>query len=281
MELNTWIDQVLAEDIGDGDHSTLSSVPEHATSEAILLVKEEGMLAGTEEARAVFHRFDPELTMEVMIQDGTIVKPGDWAFEVSGSARSLLTAERLVLNIMQRMSGVATKTHQLSQMIAHTSATLLDTRKTTPGMRSLEKKAVLIGGGANHRHGLYDMVMLKDNHLDYAGGVGPALAGTRKYLADNQLDLKIEVEVRDRDELLELLKLVLPDRIMLDNFPPSELIWACELIDGRAETEASGGITEETIVAVAETGVDFISVGALTHSVKSLDLSLKAKSSLV
>lgn len=281
MNLDDWIDQVLAEDIGEGDHSTLSCVPKEAKDEAILLVKEAGILAGVEEARAIFHRFDPNLRMEVAIEDGAQVTPGDRAFEVSGSARSILTSERLVLNVMQRMSGVATKTSRLVSMIAHTSATLLDTRKTTPGMRALEKKAVTLGGGANHRHGLYDMIMLKDNHLDYAGGLRPALDRTRNYLKENGLDLKIEVEVRDREELLEILKLELPDRIMLDNFPPPDLIWACELIDGRAETEASGGITEETIVAVAETGVDFISVGALTHSVKSLDLSLKAKSSLV
>jgi nicotinate-nucleotide pyrophosphorylase (carboxylating) len=281
MELNDWIDQVLAEDIGEGDHSTLSCVPKDAQNEAILLVKESGVLAGVEEAQMIFHRFDPDLKLDITISDGAQVSPGDRAFEVSGSARSILTSERLVLNVMQRMSGVATKTNQLAKMIAHTSARLLDTRKTTPGMRSLEKKAVITGGGVNHRHGLYDMIMLKDNHLDYAGGVEAALKSTRAYLNENALDLKIEVEVRDRKELQELLKLELPDRIMLDNFPPTELIWACDLIAGRAETEASGGITEETIVSVAETGVDFISVGALTHSVKSLDLSLKAKSSLV
>lgn len=281
MELNEWIDQVLAEDIGAGDHTTLSCVPEDAQNEAILLVKEPGVLAGVEEAQTIFHRFDPNLKVDIAICDGTRVSPGDRAFEVKGSARSILTSERLVLNVMQRMSGVATKTNQMASMIAHTSAKLLDTRKTTPGMRSLEKKAVITGGGVNHRQGLYDMIMLKDNHLDYAGGVEAALNSTRAYLKDNALDLKIEVEVRDRNELQELLKLELPDRIMLDNFPPSELIWACDLIAGRAETEASGGITEDTIVSVAETGVDFISVGALTHSVKSLDLSLKAKSSLI
>jgi len=280
MNLDYWIDQVLAEDIGEGDHSTLSCVPKEAIDEAILLVKEPGILAGIEESQQIFHRFDPNLEVEVAIQDGSRVFPGDRAFEVKGSARSILTSERLVLNVMQRMSGVATKTDHLASMISHTSATLLDTRKTTPGMRGLEKKAVTIGGGSNHRHGLYDMIMLKDNHLDYAGGLEPALARTRAYLAERNLDLKIEVEVRDREELLELLKLDLPDRIMLDNFPPVDLVWACGLIDGRAETEASGGIKEETIVSVAETGVDFISVGALTHSVNNLDLSLKAKSSL-
>lgn len=278
--LNNWIDTVLTEDIHEGDHSTLSCVPKDALDAAILLVKEPGVLSGVEIAKKVFHRFDPELKIEVFIQDGSRVNTGDRAFEVSGSAQSILTTERTVLNIMQRLSGVATKTSQLSDMIAHTNCKLLDTRKTTPGMRTMEKQAVLHGGAVNHRHGLYDMIMLKDNHIDYAGGIGLAMERTRSYLNANNLDLRIEIEARDRQEVIETMTGDIPDRIMLDNFNLEDLKWAIEYVDGRAETEASGGITEKTIVPIAETGVDFISVGALTHSVKSLDLSLKAKASL-
>ena len=278
--LNNWIDTVLAEDIHEGDHSTLACVPRDAQEAAILLVKEPGVLSGVEIAKKVFHRFDPNLKIEVFIQDGSRVNPGDRAFEVSGSAQSILTTERTALNIMQRLSGVATKASQLSDMIAHTNCKLLDTRKTTPGMRTIEKQAVLHGGAVNHRHGLYDMIMLKDNHIDYAGGIALAMERTRAYLKENNLDLRIEIEARDRQEVIETMTGDIPDRIMLDNFSLEDLNWAIEYVDSRAETEASGGITEKTIVPIAETGVDFISVGALTHSVKSLDLSLKAKASL-
>ncbi len=274
--LEAIIDNALKEDIGEGDHSTLACVREDATGEARLLVKDEGVIAGVELAQMIFHRFDPNLNVEIMIKDGSLVKPGDIAFLVKGRSRSILSTERLVLNFMQRMSGIATKTHKLNSLIAGTNATLLDTRKTTPGIRYMEKWAVRIGGGVNHRFGLYDMIMLKDNHVDYSGGIENAINQTRFYLNELGKALKIEIEVRNMEELKEVLKVGGVDRIMLDNFSPDELRKALALIPEEYETEASGGITESTIRSYAETGVQFISVGALTHSVSSLDLSLKA-----
>lgn len=274
--IHQFIDLALAEDIGDGDHSTLSSIPGDKFRQARLLVKNDGILAGVEMACQIFHRFDPDLRIEVSIQDGEAIKKGDVAFVVSGSARSILTSERLVLNCMQRMSGIATYTHRLNKMIAHTPAKLLDTRKTTPNFRIAEKWAVAIGGGTNHRFGLYDMVMLKDNHIDFAGGVGEAIRGTKAYLKEKGKDLRIEVETRNLKEVQEVLDEGGVAVIMLDNMPPQLMREAVTLINGQCQIEASGGITEATIVAVAETGVDFISVGALTHSAGSLDLSLKA-----
>lgn len=274
--LQSFIATALAEDIGDGDHSTLSAIPEPATKRVRLLVKENGILAGVELAKRIFEYFDPTLEIEVYLADGAIVKKGDIAFSVSGSARSLLTTERLVLNCMQRMSGIATKTRALVELVAGTKAKLLDTRKTTPNFRLLEKWAVLVGGGENHRLGLYDMIMLKDNHVDMAGGIGQAINRAKQYLRAKNKQLRIEVETRN----LEEVKLVLAeggvDVIMLDNMTIEQTKEALRVIDGRCKTEASGNITEDTIAKVAECGVDYISVGALTHSVKSLDLSLKA-----
>lgn len=275
--LEEIIDRALAEDIGEGDHSTLACVPEQATGKARLLVKEDGILAGVELAEMIFKRFDPNLKISVLIKDGSQVKVGDIAFVVEGSSRSILSTERLVLNFMQRMSGIATQTNRICQLIDGTSVKLLDTRKTTPGIRFLEKWAVRIGGGYNHRFALYDMIMLKDNHIDYAGGIRPAIERTHSYLKATGKDLKIEVEVRNESELKEVLECGGVDRIMLDNFTPDQIRKALLLIPDNYETEASGGITESTIRSFAETGVQFISVGALTHSVKSLDLSLKAE----
>ncbi len=265
----------FAEDIGDGDHSTLSCIPTDAQGASQLIVKEDGVIAGIEVAKIVFAHFDAHLQMEQFITDGAQVKKGDVAFVVKGSIQSLLQTERLMLNIMQRMSGIATTTHMYMQLIAGTKTQILDTRKTTPGMRWLEKEAVRIGGGTNHRFGLYDMVMLKDNHVDFAGGITKAVAKTRQYLKENNKDLKIEVEVRNFDELKEALALNL-DRIMLDNFSVDNTRRAVEMVAGRCPLESSGGITQSTISDYANCGVDFISVGALTHSVKSLDLSFKA-----
>lgn len=270
------IENALIEDIGDGDHSTLSSVSADAKGEAKLLVKDDGVLAGVELAQRIFNKFDESLEIEVFIEDGTKVKYGDIAFIVRGSSRSILTTERLVLNFMQRMSGIATYTRQMVDIIEGTDAQLLDTRKTTPGIRHMEKWAVRIGGGVNHRVGLYDMIMLKDNHVDYAGGIAAAVTKCHKYLKDNSKDLQIEVEVRNAEELKEVIEVGGVDRVMLDNFSPSELSKALKLVPPNMETEASGGINEETIRDYAETGVQYISVGALTHSVKSLDMSLKA-----
>nr|WP_262910413.1 carboxylating nicotinate-nucleotide diphosphorylase [Pontibacter silvestris] len=266
----------MAEDIGDGDHSSLASIPADARKQARLLVKGEGVLAGVELAGYIFNAVDPDLQLQVTLQDGEIVKYGDVAFTVKGKAQSILTAERLVLNCMQRMSGIATYTHYLTRLIAGTNAKLLDTRKTTPNFRMMEKWAVLIGGGANHRFGLFDMIILKDNHVDYAGGIREAITATQNYLKEKGKDLRIEVETRTLEEVQEALDTGGVRRIMLDNMSPDMMREAVTLIGGRYETEASGGITEETIRAVAESGVDFISVGALTHSTKSLDLSLKA-----
>ncbi len=265
----------FAEDIGDGDHTTLSTIPADATGSQKLIIKEEGILAGVEVAREVFRRLDPSLKMEVFISDGARVKPGDVAFIVTGPIRSLLIAERTMLNIMQRMSGVATTTARYQERLKGTKATVLDTRKTTPGMRILEKEAVKIGGGTNHRIGLFDMILIKDNHVDFAGGIPQAVASARKYLKETGRDLKIEVETRNTDEIIQALEAGV-DRIMLDNFTPEATAEAVKLINGRAEVESSGGITIDTLRAYGEAGVDFISVGALTHSVKSLDMSFKA-----
>lgn len=270
------IDNALREDIGDGDHSTLSCVPESAQGQAHLLIKEDGILAGVELAEMIFHRFDPNLKIEILLKDGTTVKKGDLAFIIKGSSRSILTTERLVLNFMQRMSGIATQTNQIVSLIEGCDTKLLDTRKTTPGIRYMEKWAVRIGGGFNHRFALYDMIMLKDNHIDYAGGIKPAIQRANDYIKSNNKDLKIEVEVRNERELKEVIEIGHVDRIMLDNFSPEEIRKVLPLIPSKYETEASGGITLETIRAYAETGIQYISVGALTHSVKSLDMSLKA-----
>lgn len=272
------IDNALLEDIGDGDHTSLATVPADAKGRAKLLVKDEGILAGVELAQIIFKRIDPNLKIEVLIQDGTPVKYGDIAFHIEGASRSILSSERLVLNFMQRMSGIATKTNQLAKIIEHLPTQLLDTRKTTPGIRLMEKWAVKIGGGNNHRFALYDMVMIKDNHVDYAGGIKKAIERTNEYLKTKGKALKIEIETRNLDEVKEVLASGHVDRIMLDNFTPAQIKEALKIIDkSKYETEASGGITEETILAYAETGVDFISSGALTHSYKSLDLSLKAE----
>jgi nicotinate-nucleotide pyrophosphorylase (carboxylating) len=274
--VNKLIDLAFAEDIGEGDHTTLCSIPADAEGRAKLIIKEEGILAGVEVAKEVFHKFDPTLKMEVFIEDGAHVKPGDVAFVVEGKVQSLLQTERLVLNIMQRMSGIATTTHHYVKLLEGTHTKLLDTRKTSPGMRMLEKKAVKIGGGENHRIGLFDMILLKDNHVDFAGGIENAIRRAQKYLKEKGKDLKIEIEVRNLDELKEALRVGGVDRIMLDNFSVEDTRKAVELVAGQVELESSGGITEETIRSYAECGVDYISVGAFTHSVKSLDMSLKA-----
>ncbi len=265
----------FAEDIGDGDHTTLSTIPADARGRQRLIIKEEGILAGVDVARRVFERLDPELKMTVMIPDGSHVKPGDVAFEVEGPVRSLLQAERTMLNIMQRMSGIATTTARYQDRLKGLKTKVLDTRKTTPGMRMLEKEAVRIGGGTNHRIGLFDMILIKDNHVDFAGGIPQAVESARRYLKERGKDLKIEVEVRNTPEILQALEAGV-DRIMLDNFTPEATAEAVKLINGRAEVESSGGITLDTLRAYGEAGVDFISVGALTHSVKSLDMSFKA-----
>jgi nicotinate-nucleotide pyrophosphorylase (carboxylating) len=274
--LQDFIQSAFREDIGDGDHSSLASIPEKATSKARLLVKDSGVLAGVDLALQIFKHADKSLTVEVTLPDGRLVKPGDVAFVVSGSSRSILTAERLVLNCMQRMSGIATKTKELAKLIEGTPAHLLDTRKTTPNFRLIEKWAVLIGGGYNHRIGLFDLIMLKDNHIDMAGGIKPAIVQTNDYLRATKKKLKIEVETRSLAEVEQVLAVGSVDIIMLDNMSVSMMKDAVKLINGKYKTEASGGITEKTIREVAMTGVDFISVGALTHSTRSLDLSLKA-----
>jgi nicotinate-nucleotide pyrophosphorylase (carboxylating) len=270
------IRQALIEDIGDGDHSSLACIPDTATGSAKLLVKDEGVLAGVELAEIICGIVDSELEFEQILSDGDRVQFGDIAFYLKGSAQSILKAERLVLNFMQRMSGIATTTASYVDLIKDTRTRLLDTRKTTPGIRYMEKWAVRIGGGHNHRFALYDMIMLKDNHVDFAGGIEQAILKTEAYLKNTGKDLKVEIEVRNINELEQVLTIGKVDRIMLDNFTPELLKVALEKIDGRFETEASGGITKDTIQAFAATGVDFISVGALTHSFKSLDLSLKA-----
>ena len=265
----------FAEDVGDGDHTTLSTIPENEMGKQQLIIKEAGILAGVEVAKKVFEKFDPELKMTVFIHDGAHVKPGDVAFVVEGKVRSLLQTERIMLNIMQRMSGIATTTAKYQACLDGLKTKVLDTRKTTPGMRMLEKEAVKIGGGCNHRIGLFDMILIKDNHVDFAGGIPQAVAAAKKYCAESGRDLKIEVEVRNTDEINQALAAGV-DRIMLDNFTPERTKEAVKLINGRTEIESSGGITLDTLRAYGEYGVDFISVGALTHSVKGLDMSFKA-----
>lgn len=274
--IDRLIDLAFAEDIGDGDHTTLSCIPADAMGKSKLLIKEEGVLAGIEIAKEIFHRFDPEMKVEVFIKDGTEVKPGDVAMVVEGKVQSLLQTERLMLNVMQRMSGIATMTRKYVKKLEGTNTRVLDTRKTTPGMRMLEKEAVKIGGGVNHRIGLFDMILLKDNHVDFAGGIKNAIERAKNYCREKGKNLKIEIEVRNFDELQQVLDLGGVDRIMFDNFTPEQTRKAVEMVDGKFETESSGGITFDTIRNYAECGVDFISVGALTHSVKGLDMSFKA-----
>lgn len=273
--IDDLLNLAFAEDVGDGDHTTLSTIPAEEQGRQHLIVKEEGILAGVEIARKVFEKFDPQLKMTVFIEDGSHVKPGDIAFEVEGSVRSLLQTERVMLNIMQRMSGIATQTAKYQQKLEGLKTKVLDTRKTTPGMRMLEKEGVRIGGGCNHRIGLFDMILIKDNHVDFAGGIPQAVSAARKYLAEKGKDLKIELEVRNEDEIRQALEAGV-DRIMLDNFTPERTREAVKLINGRTEIESSGGITLDTLRSYGECGVDFISVGALTHSVKGLDMSFKA-----
>jgi nicotinate-nucleotide pyrophosphorylase (carboxylating) len=274
--IDDLITLAFAEDIGDGDHTTLCCIPPEAEGKSMLLIKEDGILAGVEIARRIFHRFDPTLKMEILIQDGTGVKKGNIVFTVEGKSQSILQCERTVLNVMQRMSGIATTTRRYVKALENTGTKVLDTRKTTPGMRILEKEAVRIGGGDNHRTGLYDMILIKDNHIDFAGGIENAVTRCHNYLKEKGKDLKIEIEIRNLNELDEVLRIGGIDRIMLDNLSIKDTREAIRLIDGRFETESSGGVTYETIRNYAECGVDYVSVGTLTHSVKSLDMSLKA-----
>ena len=274
--LNNFISSALAEDIGKGDYSSLASIPQNQIGRARLLIKGEGILAGIEIAKRIFEAVDPELEVKLLLSESDPVKMGDIGLTVKGSAGSILSAERLVLNCMQRMSGIATLTHRLTQKILHTKARLMDTRKTTPNFRLMEKWAVHIGGGVNHRFALYDMIMLKDNHVDFAGGIRQAIERTKAYLEANQLALKIEVETRNLREVEEVIQVGGIDCIMLDNMDYDTMRAAVKLIGDKFLTEASGGITEENLVQVAECGIDFISMGALTHSVKSMDISLKA-----
>lgn len=276
MSIEEIIAQALAEDIGDGDHTTLSTIPAGATGRAQLLIKENGILCGIEVARKVFHQVDPSLELEIFLRDGAVVQKGDIAFIVSGKTASILQSERLVLNFMQRMSGIATATRRITDLVKDLPVKLSDTRKTTPLLRQLEKYAVRTGGGINHRMGLYDMIMIKDNHVDYAGGIAPAIHRVQDYLKKNNRQLKIEIEIRNFAELDLALQHGGIDRIMLDNFCIPDLKKAVELIAGRYETEASGGINATNVRDYALTGVDFISIGALTHQIKSLDMSLKA-----
>lgn len=274
--IDNIINQALIEDIGEGDHSSLACVPEDAKGKAKLLVKEDGIIAGVTLAQRIIQIYDKNMQIEIYIPDGSQVKKGDVVFSIEGSSRSILATERLLLNFMQRMSGIATLSRKFTDLVAHTNCKILDTRKTTPNIRYMEKWAVRIGGAQNHRFALYDMIMIKDNHIDYAGGIKPAIEATQNYLKTTNRDLKIEIEVRNFQELEEVLSIGKVDRIMLDNFTPEDIKAALALIPSHFETEASGGITQNTLVEYAETGVDYISVGALTHSFKSLDLSLKA-----
>lgn len=278
--LNDQLDDLIkywfAEDIGDGDHTSLSCIPATAMGKSRLIIKEAGVLAGVEVAKRIFHAFDPELKINVFINDGAEVKPGDIAFEVEGKVLSLLQTERLMLNIMQRMSGVATVTRKYAKCLEGLNTKVLDTRKTTPGLRMLEKEAVKIGGGTNHRIGLFDMILLKDNHVDFAGGIENAIRSAQKYCQERGKNLKIEIEVRNFEELERVMQVGGVNRIMLDNFTPENTKKAVDMIGGRYEVESSGGITFDTLRTYAECGVDFVSVGALTHSVKSLDMSFKA-----
>ncbi|MFN0276454.1 MAG: carboxylating nicotinate-nucleotide diphosphorylase [Chitinophagales bacterium] len=271
------IDNAFIEDIREGDHTTLATIDADAVGKAILLVKEGGIIAGVELAQIILHHINPELEVEEFIPDGSEVEPGNIVFKVAGRVQALLVAERTMLNFMQRMSGISTKTHRFCQAIKHTHARILDTRKTTPGLRYFEKWAVRLGGGQNHRFGLYDMIMIKDNHIDFCGGIQKAIEKTKNYLEENELELKIEVETRNLKEVEEVLKTGGVDRIMLDNYSLEEMRKAVQLINSKVETEASGGVTLQTVAAIAETGVDYISVGELTHSINSLDLSFKAQ----
>ncbi|MBS1529234.1 MAG: carboxylating nicotinate-nucleotide diphosphorylase [Bacteroidetes bacterium] len=274
--IHHFITGALAEDVGDGDHTSLATIPGNTTGKAKLLVKDNGILAGVELALQIFKEVDSNLAVDVFLRDGATVQPGDIAFEVQGDVKSILTAERLVLNCMQRMSGIATRTHQMVELLKGTKAKVLDTRKTTPGFRYFEKWAVKIGGGVNYRFGLYDMILIKDNHVDYSGGIRQAIENTKRYLAKNQKELAITIEVRNLDELEQVMQVGGVDQILLDNFGFDDLRKAVKRIGGRFLTEASGGITVDNIRQFAECGVDYISVGGLTHSVRSLDLSLKA-----
>jgi nicotinate-nucleotide pyrophosphorylase (carboxylating) len=276
FDFDKWLAEALREDIGPGDFTTLATIPSDAVGKAQLIVKDNGVLAGVSIAEKIIHAFDPDLKVTTFIQDGDIVKKGEIAFYVEGKSQSITTIERLVLNVMQRMSGIATETHRLTQMIAHTNCKLLDTRKTTPNFRYFEKEAVRIGGGYNHRYALYDMILVKDNHIDFAGGVKPALSKISEFLKERNLSIQVEVETRNLEEVDEVIETGVAFRIMLDNFTPQNLRDAVLHIHGRVETEASGGINENTLVSYAETGVNYISMGALTHHVKSFDLSLKA-----
>ena len=275
-DLDSSIDRWFSEDIGEGDHTTFSTIPIDASGSAKLLVKEAGILAGLAVAQRIFHRFDTEIQVLPLMEDGSAISPGDLVFRVKGKVHTILQCERLVLNVMQRMSGVATTTSAYVSLLEGTGTKILDTRKTTPGMRFLEKEAVRLGGGVNHRFGLYDMIMIKDNHIDFAGGIGKAISGIRAYLEEKKLELDIVVETRSLEDIEMVLSMGGVRRIMLDNFSVDETRKAVQLIDHRVETESSGGITSETIRSYAKCGVDFISVGALTHHIKSLDLSLKA-----
>ncbi len=276
MNIDEIIRKALEEDLGDGDHTSLSTIPENATGKARLIIKQQGILAGLEIAEKVFNILDPDIIFKKLLPDGSHVKPGDIAFEISGRARSILSGERLALNFMQRLSGIASFTAKLVEITKAYPVKLLDTRKTTPLLRELEKYAVRTGGGENHRMGLYDMILIKDNHVDFAGGISNAIEASRTYLQNNGKSMKIEIEVRNFDELRQVLEKGGVDRIMLDNFSPQDMQRAVKIIDHRCETEASGGISIENIQQYAATGVDFISVGALTHQIQSMDMSLKA-----
>ncbi len=274
--LEPFISNALAEDIGDGDHTSLSTIPKGQTGKAKLLIKDNGIIAGIDVSIEIFKAVDATLLIDILIQDGETVKPGDIAFYVSGSVHSILKAERLVLNTMQRMSGIASTTNRIVKILEGTGTKVLDTRKTTPGLRYLEKLAVKIGGGVNHRFGLYDMILIKDNHVDYAGGISNAIKSAQDYLKENKINIPVEVEVRNLDELKEVMQFGQIDRILLDNFSFTLLKEAVNLVNGSYITEASGGITEDNVLEYANCGVDYVSMGALTHSVKSLDMSLKA-----
>jgi nicotinate-nucleotide pyrophosphorylase (carboxylating) len=276
FDLDDFIRRALAEDVGDGDHTTLSTIPASAKGKARLLVKQEGVLAGVEIARAVFAQVDSALTFTKLLSDGAVIKPGDVAFYVEGPSRSITIGERLALNFMQRMSGIATKTHRIQSLIADTKCKLLDTRKTTPGFRYFEKEAVRMGGGVNHRIGLYDMILVKDNHVDFVGGVSQALSQVKNYLESTGRNLRVEVEARNMNEVKQIVESGIAFRVLLDNMTPAQIAEAVLWIDGRVETEASGGITELNIRDYALAGVDYVSMGALTHQIQSLDLSLKA-----
>ena len=276
FDVDDFIRRALAEDVGDGDHTTLSTIPADAMGKARLLVKQEGILAGMEVARKVFAQVDRALTFAPVLHDGAIIQPGDVAFYIEGPSRSITIGERLALNFMQRMSGIATKTHRIQSLIADTKCKLLDTRKTTPGFRYFEKEAVRIGGGVNHRFGLYDMILVKDNHVDFAGGVPQALQQVKNYLTNTGKSLRVEVEARNMNEVMQIVESGIAFRVLLDNMTPAQIAEAVQWIDGRLETEASGGITEVNIREYALAGVDYVSMGALTHQIQSLDLSLKA-----